>query len=216
MSDRLSVLQQWSAIAGIAMLSVTFTSCASNPPGDPASTPSPAASSSLRLADQLWERVSAKYPDATRPSVDVVRFVDRFEWAGVVADCMTESGFEAEAKPNGLLAVNQDGAQGMARDVAEWSCMVMYPLEDKYTRPFDEAQLQALYEYQTTTLTTCLQEAGVDVSAAPSLEVFEQTWQTNDQWSPYLDVAASALSMDQVYELSAKCPELPEHVYDLR
>ncbi|KQP71390.1 hypothetical protein ASF40_06345 [Microbacterium sp. Leaf288] len=160
--------------------------------------------------------MAAKYPDAERPTVAVVRYVDRFEWAGTVADCMTESGFEAEAQPNGMLAVNEDAAQAMASDVAQWSCMVMYPLEEKYTRPFDEAQLQALYEYQTTTLTICLQEAGVEVSAPPSLEVFEQTWQTNEQWSPYLDVAASPLGMDQVNELSTECPELPEHVYDLR
>lgn len=128
---------------------------------------------------------------------------------------MTESGFAAEAQPNGMLAVIQDDAQGMASDVAQWSCMVMYPLEEKYTRPFDEAQLKALYEYQTTTLTSCLREAGVEVSTAPSLEVFEQLWQTAEQWSPYLDVADSGLSMDQIYELATTCPELPEHVYDL-
>jgi hypothetical protein len=128
---------------------------------------------------------------------------------------MNESGFEAEAQPNGMLAVNQDSTQEMARDIAQWSCMVMYPLEEKYTRPFDERQLQALYEYQTTTLTACLQAAGVDVSAAPSIEVFEQTWQTSDQWSPYLGVADSGMTMDQIYELNANCPELPEHVYAL-
>ncbi|WP_374974672.1 hypothetical protein ACEYYH_12255 [Microbacterium trichothecenolyticum] len=215
MNDRPSFPQRSTTIACIAALCAMVTSCAPTPAANPTPTPTPAATSSSQISDQLWEQVAAKYPDAERPSVTMVRYVDRFEWAGVIADCMAESGFEAEAQPNGMLAVNQDDAQGMASDVAQWSCMVRYPLEEKYTRPFDDAQLKALYEYQTTTLTSCLQEAGVEVSAAPSLEVFEQTWQTAEQWSPYLDVADSGLLMDQIYELATTCPELPEHVYDL-
>lgn len=85
MSVRHSYLRRWSAIASIAVLSAMFTSCAANPSGDSTPTPTPAATSSTQIADQLWEQVAAKYPDAERPTVAVVRYVDRFEWAGTVA-----------------------------------------------------------------------------------------------------------------------------------
>ena len=195
---------------------LAFAGCAKGPIGDAESPPNKVDESTQSIPDVLWQRVQDQYPDAVRPPVDLVREVDKTEWASVVADCLTKAGFEAEAKANGLLAVSAGGtAQDMAQAIAEWSCTVQYPLEAKYTQPFTEVQLEALYEYQTTTLTTCLHEAGVEVSAAPSLQVYTQTWYSGEQWSPYRDVAHSGLSIEEIYALGGRCPELPEHVYDI-
>lgn len=206
-------------ITTVLMLSsgLGLVACASSPEPHPSVPVPPSDASATSIEDQLWDRVLARHPDAERPTETIVRYVDRTEWAPTIAQCMLDAGFDAEAKPDGLLAVNADGTgQDEAQAVALFGCSVRYPLELKYTDPFTDDQLRELYQYQTTELTECLTGNGVDVRPAPSLEVFVQTHLTHEQWSPYQDLPNSRLTSEQITEIREICPELPEYIYDLR
>ncbi len=209
------------SIIGVALTAVLMLAgCASGELNSEDADPQPTGSSSAYLqsqADERWQFVQNKYPGAKRPEVDVVRHVDRTEWATVVAECLTEAGFVAWPEPNGLLATNPGGSgQDEAHAIANYVRFVQYPLEEKYTQPFSDEQLRALYLYQTTTLIKCLRDAGVEVAGTvPSNEVFKETRFTAKHWSPYPDMPTANLSSDQIYELELACPETPEYVYDM-
>ncbi len=51
--------------------------------------------------DQSWQRVESAFPDAERPDVDLVRFIDQSEWAEVIVACLVEQGVDAKVSNDG-------------------------------------------------------------------------------------------------------------------
>lgn len=166
------------------------------------------------VADQEWTALSAQYPSAVRPDSTLVEIVDPDDWAPVIAGCMNDLGFpNVTAGDDGSL---QSGdfvtSQAEAYDLALFECNVMYPVDPKYSEPLTSEQVDALYAYYKDTLAPCLEDQGYHISPAPSLQTFQQTYDSGP-WLPYAEIVAS-VSPDELNELYDVCPDVPANFWD--
>ncbi len=206
-------------VCGVLLLSAGCT-----PPQSPTAPPTaPVASEGStpdelpepeNLLDFMWQMVLQYEPDAERPEVPLIRVVNLAEIAEVQAACIREAGFEVKVWPDGTFSSSPGHESQMgAFWKMRYSCLSQYPLDSKYDRPFDDAQVRALYDYQRTTLVECLSNQGFDVQAAPSWETYLESRLTPDFWSPYRDV--TGVGSHRLFEIKAACPETPEYIYDM-
>lgn len=176
--------------------------------GEPAVEPS---ARQLDLDVQAeWQNLHREFPDAIQPEVEIVRRVDRGEWAPTIADCLNESGFpDVTADADGGLSFQTLADQAEQFAVAKYICVAQYPLEEKYTAPLDDEQLGNLYDYMTLVQTPCLEALGFDIPAAPSRQRFIETYVTAPEWLPYGSLPRDVLMGDQLPDIQAACPEDP-------
>lgn len=206
------------AVCGVLLL---VAGCAQQPdPNGLQTVPAPSESSTPHelpepesLLDFIWQMVLQHEADAERPDVSLIRVVNLSEIAEVQAACIREAGFEVKVWPDGTFSSSPGHESQMgAFWKMRYTCLSQYPLDPKYDQPFDDGQIRALYDYQRTTLVECLSLFGIDVSAAPSWEVYLETRLTPDFWNPYRGVR---LGSDRLFEIKAACPETPEYIYDM-
>ncbi|MGX5681108.1 hypothetical protein [Schumannella luteola] len=163
-------------------------------------------------ADEAWARVTARFPDATRPDVQFERHVTQDEWNEVRIQCLGEQGFIAEATEGGGLGGTIPDGQAEAFAIARYVCDVRFPMDPRFTTDLTETQLEHLYEYFADSLTGCLESEGFNIASPPSLEVFVSTYYSPESWSPYNEVIRN-LGDRSFAELEARCPQLPEDLY---
>lgn len=215
----------WTALLFLMSASLIFLSgcSADNPAPAPASstasTNSIAPTSSTPLTrdtagradlDLQWERVLGESPDAVRPVVEIVRFVDIDDWSPTMEGCMHDSGWpDVRATSDGGLqsGLVQDGQAGAHR-LAMYTCNAKYPLDAKYSAPLTDERLGELYDYFADELQPCLEAEGYDTSDAPSRETFIDTYAVNGGWNLYENVAAGgSTGWDAI---NKKCPQAPD------
>jgi hypothetical protein len=167
-----------------------------------------------RIADEAWGQLSARYPDAARPDAEFVRIVTDEEWAPAIAGCMNELGFpDVEAMDDGSVVSGEVSAsQRQAYDFASYECNVRYPVDPKFSEPLTNEQIDNLYAYYKDTLAPCLEDQGYQISPAPSLQTFRQTYNSGP-WLPYAEVVAS-VTPDELQDLYDVCPDVPSNFWD--
>jgi hypothetical protein len=89
-------------------------------------------------------------------------------------------------------------------------CGQMFPVDPKYQQPLTESQLEFLYNWFIIETIPCLEEEGFSGFDPPSLDVFQDTYETQG-WGPYRDIAEQldALPMGGWYRLTEACPQNP-------
>ncbi len=195
-------LGSWLAAAGLV---ACLNACSA--------TPTPHAESlSQKLAhaaDEAWKEVIAKYPDAKRPAPKFVKLTTPDSWADATVGCMHDAGFtdvtvgDDESIQSGSIPT----AQSKNYDVALYACGVMFPLDPKYSEPLTNRQVDLVYKYYKNSLAPCLVKQGYPISAPPSLQVFEQSYESGP-WLPYAEVVNN-VTPAQLTALKKVCPELP-------
>ncbi|WP_157981693.1 hypothetical protein [Protaetiibacter intestinalis] len=199
---------------GLVLVAVVLSGCAVTPPGTRATTPAsePDDYSWKAQSDAAWERVLDVDADAERPDVAMERFVGNEEWATTVVACLSEEGFDAEAKPDGGIFYDY-GSQRAAYAMALYVCTTKYPVDPRYLQPLTDEQLAELYAYSSQTLKPCLEAQGLVVPDLPSLQVYLDAHGGVEAWNPYADPTHAIDSSEKWDEISANCPPYPPGLY---
>lgn len=194
------------SLMGVAALITGGAIVLTPPPGPPPL--SRAESMALYRAgiEDEWMHLSAKYPDATRPDVDLVRFVGRDDYDAVTLDCLREQGVDARRDGYGVSTTVPKGAE-MRYEVAWFACDVQYPLDPSVTQAYTDAELRYIYQYFVGPLSSCLIDRGYAVPDPPAFADFVDTWWTADSWSPYRDLAER--NAEAFEATRAACPPMP-------
>lgn len=203
------------AVLVLAFLAGCSASADSEPPIPTVLSPSPEESKRI-IQDELdvrWQDVVALFPDAQRPTAEVVRLAAPLEQAALVAECMRAIGYDqTEALDDGGLAWGGVVAgQESAHAVDLYACYAQYPFDPLYNQPPNASQTEWIYFYWTHELTDCLESFGVSVPEAPSRETFRETFGQRGAWDPFMgyDVQDQALND----EILATCVMYPDDYY---
>jgi hypothetical protein len=196
----------WLAVAGLVVV-LSACSAADKPHSETLSQ------KLAHAADQAWTELSAKYPDAKRPAAKLVKLTSPDSWPDAMVGCMHDAGFAdvTVGDDQSIQSGSIPTAQSQDYDVAMYACGVMFPLDPKYSEPLTNRQVDLLYRYYKDSLAPCLEKQGYTISAAPSLQVFEQSYQSGP-WLPYAQVADS-VTPEQLTALKKICPELPPDLW---
>ncbi|MBA4248019.1 MAG: hypothetical protein C0444_06965 [Microbacterium sp.] len=199
-------------------LMVALTSCA-NSGSEPLTESENKTDAEIvqELLDRSWAQVEILDPDAVRPEVDFVRFVELDEWDDIIASCLQSEGFlnvTANSSGGGINYSDIPDSQRSAFQLAQYLCEAMYPLDPKYNRPLSEVQLSKLYRYYSEDLVVCLREMGYETSPPPSLQRFVDSYYS-EPWLPWAEASEQALPLGEqaLSELEAQCPQLPNDLW---
>lgn len=217
-----SPMAEWSVVRGLRIaaalsLVVGLAGCAASDVADSGEGIGPSGDALVESEVQAWDSLQQQYPSAERPNVERVRYVSMEEWDDVIVDCLRREGYsQVTVGPTG--GVSYEGiadSQMQAFQVAQFSCSVQYPLDPKYAQPLTDEILTRLYEYSVGELAECLEELGYEVSEAPSLRTFIDSYST-DPWSPFGDalMQANQQGADATIQLFDECPEHPIDLWD--
>lgn len=160
--------------------------------------------------DALWQMVTAMFPNAERPDVEVVRYVTAAEMPQAQADCMHEAGYPGvTVTPDGgvTLGGGVPAEQWEAMHIAMYTCNVLYQLDPKFTAPLTDQRLGEAHDYFTAELIPCLEAEGYEVTNVPSRTTFIETYEKT-AWSPYAAVTPG--SQDEWYRINEVCPQWPD------
>lgn len=140
--------------------------------------------------------------------IEVVREIKPGEWDQVNHDCMESFGFP-ELPDGGGWSVPEE--QSQAYGLAVYSCLVMYPYAEIYTKPNGEKEHRRFYDYWGNTVLPCLKEKGYATRELPSFEVFRATAGTSEEYYP----VGEALTDPRFNEATEACKVLPSADYIL-
>lgn len=149
--------------------------------------------------ESSWESVTGMFPQAVRPDIGLVRYVESDEWVSeIIAKCMVDLGFEAQHY------MEEDGVEFFGpveqledRLVGIYTCQVQYPM-----RPIAPLSPELGYEYETTVLKKCLEAEGIRVPEPPS----RQAYLEGADWNPYESLGAHNRANGLI---KRKCPAIP-------
>ena len=153
-----------------------------------------------------------------RPAGEV--HITRLFIPAVKAECRERAGIGADAAgdigytftPDGALTtIDRDGRfTGLEPQVlaAFNSCLAEYPIEPVPEAPRDHYSRNLLYDYFATALQPCLAGRVDDLPPMPGRADFVVRLYA---WDPYRAIA-TRLELDELIELSAACPPLPEYL----
>lgn len=197
----------------IAVL-MLFSACASQDVADDSSVDSSAEFSAPDNADKEWALIAEKFPDAIRPDVKRIRTVTPWDAPAAIAKCLQDAGFDATVGAGGGVEMEYPVAQEEANVLAQYSCDVQYPVDEKYRQPFNDAQVIELYDYFAGEYTDCLEGVGVRVGDPPSKGVFVDTFET-DFWEPLIAAYHDgALDYEKYQEAAGACEQIPREIYE--
>lgn len=205
------------AVVLSAVLAIALAGCSVESGSDVAGLIDSGEAAIAESLDQEWQQLQARYPSAQRPQVDRVRYVSLEEWDDAIVDCLQREGYsQVTVGPTG--GVSYEGiadSQMQAFQVAQFTCSMQYPVDPKYFQPLTEEILTRLYDYSVGELTQCVERLGYEVSAAPSLRTFIDSYST-DPWSPFGDalMQANEQGADATIRLFDECPQEPIDLWD--
>lgn len=158
-------------------------------------------------AAEARESLLGRFPDTSLPAVSLVRAVAPSEWASTIATCMTVEGFASNVEGNAVSTTPFPAAQEEAHAIATYTCRVSYPIDPVYRQPYGTEEIDYLYGYLTTDLTSCLAAAGYTTEAPPSRGTFADGLSNGFEWSPFDTVRVTG---DRAFaELLQICPPKP-------
>ncbi|PWB96435.1 hypothetical protein DF220_00185 [Salinibacterium hongtaonis] len=158
----------------------------------------------------------SQHPNAQRPDVELIRYVQPNESASAQADCLIAAGFvNTTVTPDGGVVTDfGSAAQAEPFAIAGYTCRVQYPLDPKYTAPLTNAEVMFIYDYFVEELTPCLESEGFSVTAAQSRGKFAETYESGTAWHPYEGVIESTTTNEQWWSINARCPQMPTDFRD--
>lgn len=203
-------IRQLGAVAALAMLFALLAGCTASPLRPSVATKTPANAAMSQEGLKARQGLLEQYPDAKLPKVAVISTVSLDDLPKKRAACLTKQGFPMTVTADGGQTGFVPAGQDEAFRIAQYVCIVEYPLEQKYQNPLSDDQFKTLYDYQKTTLTKCLRSHGFDVPRPPSFETFKDTYGNSATWTAYGDVNATG---DQWTEINQACPQIPANLF---
>jgi hypothetical protein len=160
--------------------------------------------------DRQWSQFHSSFPGYDRPDVPIISYISPQDWGTTMLSCLQDAGFDdATLDADGSIGMEGATAQEGQFHLALYVCEASHPYGRKYVTPFTSAQIDYLYSYYVDTLTPCLEQHGINVSAPPSPSVFRESFGA-DSWYPYAAVNQQALEPGDWSALNAACPSDPD------
>lgn len=207
-------MQRLTAVALAAAL-IALTGCAEGGPSSSATAETAGPDARLAAqADSAWSDVTAKFPDALRPTVELERVIAPEDWVATMVECLHSEGFPG-ARTNGsggIDAGSLPGAQAQSYSIARYTCSVRFPvLPEASETPSDEA-MRVWYDYMLSEQIPCIEALGYSLAEPPSFEVFLEDYPTERQWTAGGE--ASGISAEAAVAVGEQCPMYPEGFWD--
>lgn len=143
---------------------------------------------------------------------DFVRFIHPDEWTLIRSTCLVEAGWPVDTTPDGGIDFSGiPSGQQSGLEAAIELCDRRFPVDPRYRQPLTETQLTILYNWYVTESIPCLEGEGFTGINPPSLDVFLDTYETEEHWAPYLDISSQLqqLQPGRWYDLNEACPQNP-------
>jgi hypothetical protein len=156
------------------------------------------------MADWDWQNLTAQYPDAVRPDVDVIRVLEGHERSAVQVDCLVARGIDARVSSGDSYTYSGSTEAEM---LSVYRCAVEYP-----TRPPHELttrQVGYFYDYLVQFAVPCLERLGYEQTTPPLREKFVDAW-PEQIWSADAGPVTSSKTSRAV---AAACPPTPEGLF---
>lgn len=159
-----------------------------------------------------WDDMRAVWWEGTGlegdpPQVEIVRVVSREESATAQVSCMTDAGFPpTEIDDSRGISWEVPAEQADAYFLADYTCRAQYPEDLKYFQPFDEGQMNQIYDWLVEETIPCYADQGLVVNDVPSRGAFVDQWFAEQRyWLPEDGVEGTVPT-----SIDTLCPRLPE------
>lgn len=157
-----------------------------------------------------WQGVLEQYPDAVRPEVELIRYIDGEELLPTLAQCLREEGFAARMEDDGSVSSFAGIGQDDDYEIASFVCRARYPVDPDQTQPLNDAEIEFVYRYWSEQTAACLRGYGVDVGEVPTLTEFRASYGTAEHWSPYAAMYQDdAWDWERIATVEKACPPRP-------
>ncbi|MBK8460559.1 MAG: hypothetical protein IPL43_10570 [Micropruina sp.] len=154
---------------------------------------------SRRLADlQEFATLHKIKPKSTPP---LERWTLPDDQAVPVSACLRDSGWAAEAGPNGYLQTTVEEAQRTAQKLAQYDCMARFSIDPRFLSQPTQQMYGAVWTYFKDYGIPCL--ARFDLAPDLPLPTRETFLATNGRWGLY------PINAEVPAEVQAVCPQLP-------
>lgn len=196
-------------LAGV-LIGLVVSGCAASPSAaEPSNTPTQSADGDA-IQKRSLEALAKQYELDPAPDVQVVRRVDKTEWASTQAECLQSAGFAVMARPDGGVDTKDvpEAQLGKPFGLAMYTCMAQYPIDAKYYVPYTDKQLETVYKYLRGPFSECVANLGYAKPDLPSLGVFVDSYRSQDPFDPFGQIAAG-ISEDRWFALNQTCPPEP-------
>lgn len=160
------------------------------PAGYPPFTEAESDAARVDQAEQWWQAVLERYPDAVRPDATFTAYLTDETRVETMRECYTAAGLaieEGRDGPDGPVVSIGASATNEAEAIARYVCMTAHPSTP--VPGLNEAELGWLYDYLTEFSVPCLAANGIESEPAPLREDFVANW-PNQHW--YVSVGMSA------------------------
>lgn len=155
----------------------------------------------------FWEEAKLNSGlEGDAPPVDLIREVAREEYMTVQIECLTQAGFPpTEVDRAAGVTWETPAEQVDAFALADYTCKAQYPEDPKYIQPYDEDQINIVYDWLIDETIPCYEDQGYIVNDIPSREAFTDQWFTTmGHWIPEDGVEGPVPS-----DIDTTCPRVP-------
>lgn len=196
------VMKRWIARSVVVFVTaVSLASCAPEP-----ENPAEALDTDQSYLQETAATWAEYYHIADPPLVTPVRYIGTEEADQVHRDCLLDAGYPANSF--GMIDFPEDQKQQF--DLAEFTCKMQYPLPERYTQVWSDAEISTQYAWTVQYVIPCLEREGHRVSTPPSETVFLETWRS-DAFYPFKDVKIDlpgAQFNQEMTRLENLCPQI--------
>jgi hypothetical protein len=132
-----------------------------------------------------------KWGPVRLPESEIDRWVAASEWAPTVARCIADAGYPGvrsadDGERLDFSALRVGGLREQFElEVASFDCQARFPVRAWFASVVREVEAPWAHGYTQEVLVPCLLAAGYDVLPVPEVELFAETWRTDDQYDPY-------------------------------
>lgn len=171
-----------------------------------------------QVNNELWKstlemiRASSEVQiEPERPAVSLIQEYDNSaEYVEAQIKCMHEAGWlDVTGNAQEGIIAKYPAGQITPMALSQYECAVKYPIQ--ISQPFNEAQMEKIWEYQVQTVIPCLSGLGYEVNSFPSKESFVDQWFAERNWYSPLDDAPQEIK-ERSYQPDFECPDLPENI----
>ncbi len=198
---RSSRLRKCEGALAVVTLAATISGCAADHP-----VPSTATMSEEAYLDQAAAEWAEAFGIEDPPKVPMIRYVFAEEREATLRACLETEGYPRNE--TGLYTIPE--SQRDAYALAQYTCLVRYPVEQRYAQPWGDEQKRIQYRWTVDYVVPCLEERGHPIGEAPSEATFLDRWES-DPWYPFAQVRLSAPAAQyniEWTELEAECPQI--------
>ncbi len=203
----MAMVRRCAAAVSALLVLCALAGCAAAP--EPPVTDDERAGIRQEILSTLWAPIAQSYPEAIRPVIPVSHTVTDHDWPARMASCLRSRGYTSEVVDNGQGYT--DGGQGQTQlvfTVDAYNCQATWISFSQVANYLTPRQLEAFYNFQVTTLQSCLRLAGVVTAPSPGRQ-YALGIPELAGWNPYQVFWQSQPTYAALTYMETRCPPIP-------